>query len=262
MYSLIVECTEAQAELLSAELWEAGACGVQEEDVPVNRVRLRGFFEEKPGLAQFAMFDPLLEVEPETDWVAETLNAWPAIEVGEKFFLAPPWNREATPGGRLRLTMHPGMAFGTGTHQATQLCLEAMEKYVQPGDAVLDLGTGTGILAAGALLLGAGRVAACDIDAESAAIAQRNLDADRMPAGVFAGSSRAVAARAADVVVANINGETHRALAAEYARIGRRSLILSGMTGKSEVIIEGFKVVERLNHGDWTCLVLCREEPS
>jgi ribosomal protein L11 methyltransferase len=261
--SLTLECPQDQAELVSAELWDLGACGVQEEDVPVSRVRLRAFFERPPDVSSLQAYDPLLEEEPDVDWVAASLNAWPPMEVGAKFYLAPPWNTAPAPPGRIRLTIHPGMAFGTGAHHATQLCLEALEQHLRPGDLVLDLGTGSGILAAAAHHLGARRAFGCDVDLDSVRIAKENLAADAIAAPVFAGSSRSVAPRSVDLVVANINAETHRALVGDYVRLARRTLILSGMTVTDRLPVPpGFSIIERLTSAEWLCLVLCKDEHS
>ena len=86
------------------------------------------------------------------------------MEVGARFFLVPEWRDDPTPAGRFRIAVNPGMAFGTGVHETTRLCLEALEEFVQPGMRVLDVGTGSGILAQAARLLGAGKVYACDTD--------------------------------------------------------------------------------------------------
>ena len=76
----------------------------------------------------------------------------------ERFFLVPEWRDDPAPEGRVRLIMHPGIACGTGTHAATRLCLTAMERHVAAGDSVLDVGTGSGILADAARVLGASPV--------------------------------------------------------------------------------------------------------
>ena len=265
MYSLTVECSEERAEILSAELWEAGACGIQEDSVPVALVRLRAFFEERPDAGHFAEYAPLIEVVEETDWESEFRESWPAMEVGRRFYLVTPWDSSETPPGRIRLTIHPGMAFGTGRHQATQLALEALETHLRTGEDVADIGTGTGILLAAAHHLGARRMAGCDLDVDSVFVARENLAADQVPAALFAGSTRALAPRSVDVLVANINPETHRSLRTEYARIARRAVILSGMAGRIEAAgfaPPGFRLTETLTQDEWTCLVLSRDELS
>ena len=147
MYSLWLDCEEARAELLSAELWELGCSGIQEESLPGGRHLLRAFFERPPGIEPFAEYDPRLEEEPEVDWEAATRAAWPPVEAGATFYLAPAWDDSPAPEGRRRLTVHPGMALGTGAHPCTQMCLAAMERFLTAGDRVLDLGTGSGLLA-------------------------------------------------------------------------------------------------------------------
>ena len=84
--------------------------------------------------------------------------------IGEKLLIRPIWRDDYDPQGRIVLNLEPGLAFGTGTHETTRLCLEALEKYVNKGDTVLDVGCGSGILSVAALLLGAGSATGIDID--------------------------------------------------------------------------------------------------
>jgi ribosomal protein L11 methyltransferase len=134
------------------------------------------------------------------------------MAVGERFFLAPFWRDDPTPDGRVRITVNPGMAFGTGVHETTQLCLEALEKYLTPGMSVLDVGTGSGILAEAARLLGARFVYACDVDPVAVQIA----------GNAFVGSVDAIADASADLVVANISPEAIVSLAPDLLRVLRR----------------------------------------
>src|SRR5437868_4472060 len=103
------------------------------------------------------------EVE-ERDWLAEWKSGWRPTEVG-RFVVAPPWSEVEETAGRIVIRVEPGMAFGTGTHETTRLCLAAIERHFR-GGSFLDVGTGTGILAIAAAKLDAGaRVEACDTDA-------------------------------------------------------------------------------------------------
>ncbi len=202
-----------------AELYEAGTLGIIEHDG-----WLQAFFEDRETAAGFG--DP--EEAGDTDWVQRTYDAWPPVLVGETFFLVAPWCKEATPAGRIRLEINPGMQCGTGQHPCTQLCLEAMERLLRPGDSVLDVGTGSGILSIAAKLLGAGRVVACDIDADAARMAP-----------FFVGSVDAVRSGSFDLVVANINEDVLGPMRADLERVASRR------------ILSGF----RDDDGVWTCLV-------
>jgi ribosomal protein L11 methyltransferase len=262
MVSLRLECVEAESELLSAELWEQGAAGIQEEDLPGGRIRLRAWFDGAGDLAQrFSAYAAAVQEETPVDWEAVTRQAWQPVEVGERFYLAPEWDESDTPAGRLRLTVHPGMASGTGDHPATRLALAAIERHVTPADRVFDVGTGTGILLAGAYLLGATGFG-CDIDVDAAATARVNLLTDAHPARIFAGSLRAVAPRSASVIVANINAVTHQALAADYSCISRRLLILTGFPERHEPGVAAaltaydWQIADRLTDREWVCLVM------
>jgi ribosomal protein L11 methyltransferase len=262
MVSVTLECAEMESEFLSAELWEEGAAGIQEEDLPDGRVRLRAWFDGAGALAErFTAYAPRVAEEAPVDWEAVSRQAWQPVEVGERFFLAPEWDESVTPPGRLRLTVHPGMALGTGAHPATQLALAALERHVKPGDRVLDVGTGSGILIEGACLLGAMGLG-CDIEHASTVTAPANLVAGARPPRLFTGSLRAVAAHAADIIVANINAVTHQALAAEYTRVARRLLIVTGFPERHErgvaaaLTLHGWEIADRLVDREWVCLVL------
>jgi ribosomal protein L11 methyltransferase len=265
VFSLTLECQAEEAEILSAELWERGASGIEEEDLPGERRRLRAWFAEAAGLEEeFAAWQPRLKEEQDVDWEEAARRAWPGRAVGERFWLAAEWDNEPAPEGRVRLTVHPGLALGTGAHPATQLCLMALERHARAGELVLDVGTGTGILMEAASALGA-RAAGCDIEHEAARAARSNLGREAM---VFTGSARAVRAGAADVIVANINAAAHEALTAEYWRAARRLLILSGFETRQKARVadaarrHGWRVEEEIRQEGWECLVLCREERS
>jgi ribosomal protein L11 methyltransferase len=249
LFSLFLICRCSQEEALSFELWEAGTCGIQEE--PGG---LRAFFEDDAAAAaqgqQFEAYHPQLRTEQTVDWAQVSRDAWPPLEIGERFFLTPPWCNDPVPVGRLRLEMTPGMACGTGHHPATQLCLEALERTVQPGDTLVDIGTGSGILSAGARLLGAGSVIACDIDPEAVRLA-----AERLITPVFVGSADAIQASSADIVVANISSAAAEELSAEFARIGKRNstLILSGFPEWDTP--RGYAPKVELKRAGWVCWI-------
>ncbi len=217
MHILRLECRPAEKDTLIAELWERGTLGVIEEDVAGGVAVLRAFFDQPFDASAWgpARWEPA----EDRDWVGEAQSKWDPVLVGERFYLVPSWRADPTPAGRLRLEMQPGLACGTGWGPATQLALEAMETQLRPGMSVLDLGTGSGILAVAAALLGAGRIYACDIDFEAAAIARDRFRSEGVEVGLFAGSIRAIRTAAVDFVVANINAEALASLAPEIDRI-------------------------------------------
>src|SRR5579871_267501 len=157
MVSVRVDVEPEDLDALIAALAEAGTAGIVEGDGWVE-----AFFDDATAAREFGEPRETAEV----DWVAQTEDAWPPLLVGEKFFVVAPWRTEPTPPGRFRLEINPGTQCGTGQHPCTQLCLAAMERLIRPGDSVLDVGSGSGILSQAAMLLGAGRVVACDVDAD------------------------------------------------------------------------------------------------
>ena len=249
MFSLLLHSSPDHEDYLIAELAEENTEGIVEEDGDI-----RAFFEDDRDpsrlLDRFAEFSPELRREPSVDWAQATRDAWPPLLIGRRFLLVAPWSDEPTPDGRLRLEVYPGRACGTGRHPATQLCLEALEEYVQPGDRVLDVGAGSGILSAAAALLGAGQVVGCDVDHEAVEIARERV---RLP--LFTGSADAVRSQWADVVVANIDSATIERLAPELARVRKpdSTLILSGFPKGDPP--EGFAVKKTLRREEWRCLI-------
>lgn len=245
MFSLYIRPVPDSEDSLIVELWDCGTSGIIEEDGGI-----RAFFEDLSQLHRFDAYAPEVREEQPTDWAQVTQDAWPAMAVGQRFFLTPPWCLEPTPPGRLRLPIHPGMACGTGRHPATQLALEAIEQYVRPGDRVVDIGTGSGILSTAAALMGAAHVVGCDVDPEAIRIAR-----ERVSIPMFIGSAGAIRSRCADVVIANIDAATIEDLAAEFARIRKpdSTLILTGFPEWDAP--EGFAVKKMLRREEWLCLV-------
>jgi ribosomal protein L11 methyltransferase len=164
------------------------------------------------------------------DWLGEWKKNWQPVEVGERFIVAPPWTEIPDKRGRIVIRIEPGMAFGTGTHETTRLCLVAIEKHYA-GGSFLDVGTGTGILAiAAAKLAPAAHVEACDTDAEAVAIARENARlngvADRI---TFRVGTIAETTASADVVCANLTADVILPMLPSLISITCWHLILSGI---------------------------------
>jgi ribosomal protein L11 methyltransferase len=214
MFSLEIDCDPEDQELLIAELWEQGSAGI----VELSPQTVRSFFDEDGNRAALLRLFPGARQRQEEprDWVQSARDLLQPMEVGRHFFLVPQWRDDAAPEGRFRIEVNPGMAFGTGVHETTQLCIEALEDYLRPGMSVLDVGTGSGILAKAAKLLGAGKVMACDVDPVAVEIAGQG----------FVGSVDAVATGAVDLVMANISPEAIVALAGDLLRVRKPGGVL------------------------------------
>ena len=111
----------------------------------------------------------------ENDWATSWQKYYKPLAVGEKIYVVPEWEKDSVlPEGKVPVWLNPGLTFGTGSHASTQLCLEGLEQAVQPGDRILDLGCGSGILSIAALCLGAEFAAAVDIDPKAVGVAYEN----------------------------------------------------------------------------------------
>ncbi|WP_371323978.1 50S ribosomal protein L11 methyltransferase [Dechloromonas sp. ZY10] len=164
----------------------------------------------------------------EQNWVQLTQSQFDPIRVSGRLWIVPSWHESPDPAA-INLILDPGMAFGTGSHPTTRLCLEWLEREVQPGDSLLDYGCGSGILAIAGARLGAARVAGVDIDPQAVQAARDNAERNGVTA-LFADSAEPVAGEY-DLVVANILSNPLRVLApaiCAHVRSGGR-LALSGI---------------------------------
>ncbi|MFC1595420.1 50S ribosomal protein L11 methyltransferase [Gemmatimonadota bacterium] len=149
------------------------------------------------------------ELTPEVDWAEHWRYQFPPLEIGNRLLILPPWERERDPGTRIPILLQPGMAFGTGIHPTTALVLGELEGTIISfrHDTVLDIGCGSGILAMGAVALGAGNVLAIDYDRDAVEAARANIDLNVMSDRILVAQAKfpSLPARAGfDIVLANI----------------------------------------------------------
>jgi ribosomal protein L11 methyltransferase len=248
MIAIELDCDEDAKDLLIAELWDERCAGIMELDGG-----LLAFFKDDargPELAaRFASNGARLRAVDDEDWLSIARAQLEPAKVGERFFICPEWRDDPTPPGRLRITVNPGLAFGTGAHETTQLCIEALERRVRPDARVLDVGTGSGILCEVAWKLGAGLAAGCDNDPDALPIARQKAPL------VFCGSAGAAAGAAVDIIVANIAAAPIRELAGELRRCLRPAgaLLLSGFEEEEVAgVVEAFPGMETAVFGKRT----------
>jgi len=255
-WQLTVPTSTETSDGLTNFLWEQGALGVVEEEAPGVPPRLRAFFAESKSstglLAAVADYRASLralgfrlagdvEVAPLLDeaWASAWQQSFPPRLVGRRLRVLPPWldgdGAAPAPGAEDRVTVviEPGRAFGTGHHGTTEGCLVLLEEALAaaPGAAVLDIGTGTGILAIAALRLGAPRVLAIDLDPDAVAATRVNAERNGCAGLTVRLAEPLEIDEAALIVVANLLTHSHLALAAQYARLVAPGgqLVLGGM---------------------------------
>jgi ribosomal protein L11 methyltransferase len=172
-----------------------------------------------------------------TDWLAEWKKYWRPTPVG-RFVISPPWESVADTEG-IVISIEPNMAFGTGTHDTTQLCLKVIGGLYDPDQSFLDVGTGTGILAIAAAKLGGTRIFACDTDAHSVAIARENAAINGAGVIEFADGSIDDDTPVSDFVCANLTVDVIVPLLPLLLAKSRSTLLLSGILDEQESIVTG-----------------------
>jgi len=203
-----------------------------------------------------------ISTHQEEDWENAWKQHFTPVRASKRVVIRPPWHDFQAEPDDLVIILDPGMAFGTGTHPTTKLCLELMEEFLLAGSQVLDAGAGTGVLALAARLLGAGHVDAVDIDPVAVRQASRNIELNDQDAGVtiWEDALELPSRRQHyDFVIANIISriliEIHPALVGSMKPEG--TLLLSGIIDmKEQSVIEcyqraGLKLIERRQMGDW-----------
>jgi ribosomal protein L11 methyltransferase len=204
------------------------------------------------------------------EWLDSLKKDFKVLEIGEKVIVKPSWEKEpAQTSGKVVIELDPGAAFGTGLHSTTRLCLLRLEKLLRPGTTILDLGTGSGILAIAAAKLGAAEVLALDIDPVAVKAAQRNTRTNkvdycvRVRRGTLSTRAQKQYRVAFDIVLANITSRAISDLSQNLAKVlkpGGR-LVASGIhpQGLDEVLIRlalaDFTIESIGQEGEWFVVV-------
>jgi ribosomal protein L11 methyltransferase len=283
-FSLTVDLPEDSKEPLETALYDAGAEGLEIRDreaPPMPGVRgpaageaiVVGWFPTQEGaesaaaMVKEAFAGARLQVdrlEPQ-DWSTSWRSLIKSVQVG-RLWVGPPWDVEKAPADKVKLVIEPKMAFGTGDHPTTSLCLEAVDNYMaaHPGATVLDVGTGTAVLAIAAKKLGATRVVGLDNDVTSVELAKENLEVNATPDIELSTKTLRHVEGTFDLVLANILANTLVELAPLIVPRVKDRLVLAGVLvhQRDEVMAAyeklGLKSAGEKVHNEWIRLELQR----
>ncbi len=287
--TLTVTASEQQAETLSDALLELGALSVDVHDADADTPDEQAIFGE-PGepaphlwshnrvTALFAEDAPITAIMLETarnigleqppaysiaplednDWVRLTQSQFNPIPISQRLWIVPTWHTPSDPNA-INITLDPGLAFGTGSHPTTRLCLRWLDANIQGGESVLDYGCGSGILAIAALKLGAGSATGVDVDAQAVQASRNNASANQVNANFYLPD--AAPKLQADIVVANILTNPLKVLAPLLSNAVRQGgqIVLSGILGEQAADViktyaQWFDLKPAIMEDGWACL--------
>lgn len=218
----------------------------------------RGLSEEDLGSWDFT-----LEEKESEDWSKKWKEQWDVTHVTDKIAVVPDWIEYKPKDGEIIIKLEPGCAFGTGTHQTTQLCMKALEKYMKPGDRVADIGMGSGILSVLAKKLGASYVYGCDNDDTVIDVAKENAKKNNVECTFELGTADQIDDQF-DFVCANILHFVLAEIMPDLKHIMKKGALmsLSGILDeKKQMVIDayervGLELVEEIKQDQWTSFVV------
>lgn len=272
-----VPCAEEAFEAVSNYLFENGATGLEESKdaiigyfpEPASAEKLEGLlypFIRSLQRMELNVSLPQFETVPLEDWGRTWRESFGPIQVTERIRIRPPWIEDSEPEHGITLQIMPRMAFGTGSHETTQLCLKLLEDNLMPGQSVLDVGTGSGILAIAAIRLGARQAVGLDVESEAIENAEENARLNRVKKKIrfYCGGIESLPKTKPDLVLANINRTVLEQILPQLSRFVRPQtrFILSGiLETESDQISQfllrhQFRILERRLKGGWTGLVV------
>lgn len=247
-------------------------CYLSEEDHYLQRIE-----EIKSRLAMIAQFIPIgegtvtLQKVKEEEWANAWKQYYKPFRAAKQIVIEPTWEKATfVQEGDQVIKLDPGMAFGTGTHETTSLCIQSLEKYVTPNDTILDIGCGSGILGIVAGKLGAKKVIGVDIDPNAIKVAKENIQINQVDeiVEIRQGDLLEVVEEKADCIVANIIADVIIKLVESVPQVLRPKgiFIASGIIMerleevKQAIEKSPFDLVEVLTKGDWAAVVARKKE--
>ncbi len=231
----------------------------------VKRIREAAAAGEYGAAVDFGTLKLTESVKSDTEWKDKWKEYFRPFRVSDRIVVRPSWEEYHPAAGEIVIEIDPGMAFGTGTHETTSLCIEMIDRYLKPGMKVLDAGCGSGILSIAAAMLGAGEVLAVDVDEDAVRTAQENIVRNRVgdiARAEYCDLTAGIGYRA-DLIAANLMAELIVMLAPDIERHLEDSgvFISSGiLTEKKKMVMEGlnnagFRITEIRDKGEWCCIV-------
>lgn len=301
-----LQTTHEQADTIADILYSAGAQGVAMEDpLLINRLRTSGtwelcdipeqqnteivtvtaYYPDDEKLQQRLAFiereieaveerigqkcllgNPLFRTLCEQDWANEWKQYFHVTHAGKRLVIKPSWEGYEPKPEELVIEIDPGMAFGTGTHHTTAMCMELLEDVITPQAEVFDVGTGSGILAVAAAKLGAKSITAVDIDATAVRIARENIAANGLSGAITVkeGDLLHGTEGKADVIIANIIADIIIMLVQDIPQKLKSSgkFLASGIIAEREADVaaaarqHGLKVIEVKHRGGWSAMLM------
>jgi ribosomal protein L11 methyltransferase len=274
----LITTSEAR-EAVEYALMEAGALGTETDDVQ-PLLRVTAYFDQLPDrervraelaealriyeLPSSSVREMTIREIADQDWLGEWKKNWQPVGVGERFIIAPPWAEISDEHNRIVIRIEPGMAFGTGTHETTRLCLVAIEKYFA-GGSFLDVGTGTGVLAiAAAKMFPNAQVEACDTDADAVAIATENARLNGVAEKIaFRVGTVEETTASAGLVCANLTADVITIMLPSLISVTCGHLVLSGILDTQSEALRArmqecglSEPCETMQDGEWIAIIV------
>ena len=201
----------------------------------------------------------------ENDWAESWKKYYKPIRIGRRILIMPSWEEDVSLENDIVIELDPGMAFGTGTHETTMMCTEALEDYVKPYSTVYDIGTGSGILGIVAAKLGATKVLGVDLDPVCVKVANENIEMNNVEdvVEIKNGDLLEVVEGKADIIVSNIIAEIIAGMTPDLKNYLNRGgiFITSGIIIEKISLVEkalienGFKILEIKKLNSWACII-------
>lgn len=218
----------------------------------------RGFSDEDLG-----SWEITLDEKENQDWSKKWKEKWTVTHVTDNIAVVPSWLDYEPKPNEVVINLDPGCAFGTGTHQTTQLCMKALEKYMHKGDSVADIGTGSGILSILAMKLGANKTYGCDIDDTVIDVCRENAKINNVECTFELGSADS-AGEQYDFVCANILHNVLAEIMGDLRKLMKddAKMSLSGILDeKKPVVLEaiekhGLKIIDTITQDQWVSFVV------